>query len=106
MEFRFVTSANLSIDKYLFQSSVRNYLRNCSSSFSLSEVTNLKLVKGSTCGMVFPFNYSMSKTTAINIMADYRIQEDVTLGSSLLGLNMNFKCICSVLRRNFVPIRN
>ena len=72
----------------------------CSSPFSL---WNLSLDSASTCGMVFPLTYIMSKSNAMILIAHLNILDDVTLGKSFVGLNKNSRGLWSNFKRNFWP---
>ena len=72
----------------------------CSSPFSL---WNLSLDSASTCGMVFPLTYIMSKSNAMILIAHLKIVDNVTLGNFSLGLNKNSRSLWSDSKRNFLP---
>ena len=71
----------------------------CFSPFSL---WNLSLDSASTCGMVFPLRYIMSKSNAMILIAHLNIL-DVTLGNFFLGLKKNSRGLWSNFKRNLLP---
>ena len=75
-----------------------------SSEFSYSSpfsLWNLSLDCASTCRMVFPLTYIMSKSNALILIAHLKILDDLTPGNSFLGLNKNSRGLRSDFKRNF-----
>ena len=71
----------------------------CSFPFSLR---NLSLDNVSTCWIVFPLTYVMSKSNAPILMAHRKIL-DVSMGNNFLRLNKNSRGLWSDFKRNFLP---